>query len=227
MGENRQYLREGRMRGLVCASLLGLAATLAEGAPIYARREVLRSTWNRESTQPAAHGFSRKHDSSWDLRGRRANPPLPDPSVAQKPLAPLSATDPVVRKDSSHRPGVADSAGNPVSDLPPWDFTLLDNGQPAKIRTVQQISRAVRTNARADLRPRSINLSPQQLTQTESAIVHFLRRNSGRQETACFLYRLTRDGLFSSSKPTRRWKSAGQRGGAAQVSANSVEIGPK
>jgi hypothetical protein len=31
--------------------------------------------WNRgESTQPAAHGFSRVHDSSWDLRGRRANP---------------------------------------------------------------------------------------------------------------------------------------------------------
>jgi hypothetical protein len=49
----------------------------------------------------------------------------------------------------------------------------------------------------------AINLSPQQLTRTESAIVHFLRLNSGRQETACFLYRLTRDGLFSSSKLTR------------------------
>jgi hypothetical protein len=31
---NRQYSREGRMRGFVCASLLGLAATLAEGAPV-------------------------------------------------------------------------------------------------------------------------------------------------------------------------------------------------
>ena len=34
VGGNRQYLREGRMRGFVCASLLGLAATLAEGAPV-------------------------------------------------------------------------------------------------------------------------------------------------------------------------------------------------
>jgi hypothetical protein len=31
---NRQYSREGRMRGFVCASLLGLARTLAEGAPV-------------------------------------------------------------------------------------------------------------------------------------------------------------------------------------------------
>jgi hypothetical protein len=34
VGGNRQYLREGRMRGFVCASLLGLVATLAEGAPV-------------------------------------------------------------------------------------------------------------------------------------------------------------------------------------------------
>jgi hypothetical protein len=34
VGGNRQYLRGGRMRGFVCASLLGLAATLAEGAPV-------------------------------------------------------------------------------------------------------------------------------------------------------------------------------------------------
>lgn len=32
VGGKRQYLREGRMSGFVCASLLGLAATLAEGA---------------------------------------------------------------------------------------------------------------------------------------------------------------------------------------------------
>jgi VWFA-related protein len=131
-------------------------------------------------------------------------PPLRDPSVAPKPLAPLSATDPVVRDGLfSIDLVVADSAGNPVSDLPPWDFTLLDNGQPAKIRTVHKSREASVPAPELIFVLDAINLSPQQLTQTESAIVHFLRRNSGRQETACFLYRLTRDGLFSSSKLTR------------------------
>jgi VWFA-related protein len=120
------------------------------------------------------------------------------------PLAPLSATDPVVREGLfSIDLVVADSAGNPVSDLPPWDFILLDNGQPAKIRTVRKSREPFVPAPELIFVLDAINLSPQQLTQTESAIVHFLRRNSGRQETACFLYRLTRDGLFSSWKPTR------------------------
>ena len=121
-------------------------------------------------------------------------------SVAQQPLAPLSATNPVVREGLfSIDVVVTDAAGNPVSDLAPLDFTLLDNGQPAKIRTPH--------NSRGSLEPApelifvldAVNLSPQQLAQTESAIVRFLRR----LDSSCFLYRLTRDGLFSSSKPTR------------------------
>jgi VWFA-related protein len=131
-------------------------------------------------------------------------PPLRDPSVAQKPLAPLSATDPVVRDGLfSIDMVVADSAGNPVSHLPSWDFTLLDNGRPAKIRTMHNSLEASVPAPELIFVLDAINLSPQQLTQTESAIVHFLRRNSGRQDSPCFLYRLTRDGLFSSSKPTR------------------------
>ena len=104
---------------------------------------------------------------------------------------------------------VTDAAGNPVPDLAPWDFTLLDNGNPAKIRTW--------SNSRAASGPQSesaseavpelifvvdtINLSAQQLTQTESAITRFLKRNNGRLDSRCLLYRLTRDGLFSSLRP--------------------------
>ncbi len=130
--------------------------------------------------------------------------PLRDQPVAQKPFAPLSATDPVVREGLfSIDLVVTDSEGSPVSDLPPWDFTLHDNGQPAKIRTVHKSREASVPAPELIFVLDTINLSPQQLTQIESAIVHFLLRNSGRQETACFLYRLTRDGLFSSSKPTQ------------------------
>ena len=113
-------------------------------------------------------------------------PPLRDQPVAQKPFKLLSATDPVVRDGLfSIDLVVADSAGNPVSDLPPWDFTLLDNGQPAKIRTVHNSLEASLPAPELIFVLDAINLSPQQLTQTESAIVHFLRGNSGRQETAC------------------------------------------
>jgi VWFA-related protein len=129
---------------------------------------------------------------------------LPDLSVAQKPLAPLSATDPVVREGLfTIDVGVTDAAGNPVSDLPPWDFILLDNGQPAKIRTVRKSREPFEPARELIFVLDGINLSSQQLTQTESAVVHFLQRNNGRLDFPCFVYRLTRSGLFSSLSPTR------------------------
>ena len=131
-------------------------------------------------------------------------PPLRDPSVAQKPLAPLSATDPVVRDGLfTIDVVVTDAAGKPVSDLAPRDLILLDDGQPAKIRTLHNSPAASEPAPVLIFVVDAVNLSPLQLTQTESAIAHFLRRNDGRLEDLCFLYRLTRDGLFSSSKPTR------------------------
>jgi VWFA-related protein len=131
-------------------------------------------------------------------------PPLRDPSVAQKPLAPLSATDPVVREGLFTIDAVVtDAAGKPVSDLTPSNFTLLDNGRPAIIRTFH--------GSRATIEPApelifvldAINLSPQQLTQAESAVVHFLQRNNSRLDSPCFVYRLTGSGLLSSLRPTR------------------------
>ena len=50
--------------------------------------------------------------------------PLRDPTVAQKPLMPLSATDPVVHKGLfTIDVVVTDAAGKPVSGLARWDFT--------------------------------------------------------------------------------------------------------
>jgi VWFA-related protein len=131
-------------------------------------------------------------------------PPLRDPSVAQKPLAPLSATDSVVRDGLfTIDVVVSDAAGKPVSDLAPRDLILLDDGQPAKIRTLYKSPAASEPAPELIFVLDAVNLSPPQLTQTESSVVQFLRRNNGRLEDACFLYRLTRDGLFSSSQPTR------------------------
>jgi VWFA-related protein len=129
-------------------------------------------------------------------------PPLRDGSVAQNPLAPLSATDPVVRKGLfSIDVVVTDAAGNPVSDVAPWDFTLLDNGQPGKIRTFHNSLDASEPAPELIFVLDTVNLSPPQLAQTESAIVHFLSQNGGHLGFPCFLYRITRDGLFSSLRP--------------------------
>jgi VWFA-related protein len=131
--------------------------------------------------------------------------PLQDQSVAQKPLAPLGASSSAERKGLfTIDVVVTDAAGNPVSDLAPRDFTLLDNGQPARIRTLHNsLAAASEPVPELIFVLDTVNLSPQQLTRTETAIVHLLRRNNGRLEATCFLYRLTRDGLFSSSKLTR------------------------
>jgi VWFA-related protein len=119
-------------------------------------------------------------------------------------LVPLSATDPVVREGLfTIDVVVSDATGKPVSDLTPMDFTLLDNGRPAEIRTFHGSLAAIEPASELIFVLDAINLSSQQLTQTEGAIAHFLRRNNGRLDSPCFLYRLMRDGLFSSLKPTR------------------------
>ena len=132
-------------------------------------------------------------------------PSLRDPSVAPKPLAPLSATDAVVRNGLfTIDVAVTDAAGNPVSDLEPRDFTLLDNGQRAKIRTFHNaLAKSAEPEPELIFVLDAVNLSPQQLTQTESAIAHFLLRNNGHLEFPCSLYRLTRNGLFSSLRPVK------------------------
>ena len=99
-------------------------------------------------------------------------PPLRDPSLVQKPLATLGGSSSAERKGLfTLDVVVSDAAGDPVSDLAPRDFTLLDNGQPARIHTLHNSLAAPELIFVLD----TVNLSPQQLTRTESAIVHFLR----------------------------------------------------
>jgi VWFA-related protein len=144
-------------------------------------------------------------------------PPLRDPSAPLKPLSPLSSTDPVVHKGLfTIDVAVTDAAGKPVSDLVPRDFTLLDHGQPARIRTWQNSSAPSEPASEA---PKlifildTVNLSAQQLTESERSVVRFLQHSSGRMENPCFLYELTRDGLLSSSGFTRDGNLLAQEAG--------------
>ena len=132
--------------------------------------------------------------------------PAHELQFAQTPAAP--ATDPIVRDGLlSIAVVVTDAAGNPVTNLEPWDFTVLDNGHAMKIRTWH--NSLAGTGAVSESAPElifvvdAINLSAQQRTQTEDAIAHFLLRNNGPLKFQCLLYRLTRDGLYSSLRPSR------------------------
>ena len=127
------------------------------------------------------------------------NLPWLDSSIVQTPLTPLSAANPVVPDGLfSIDLAVTDAAGDPVSNLAPWDFTLLDNGRPAKVRTVRNSLAASEPPPEVIFVIDTVNLTPEQLTQTENSVARFLQRRNGRLDAQCFLYRLTRDGLFSS-----------------------------
>ena len=128
---------------------------------------------------------------------------LRDASVNQERPAPLSGNDAVVRDGLfSIAVDVTDAAGHPVSNIEPWEFDLLDNGQSAKIRTLHNSRAASEPPPELIFVLDTVNLSPEQLTQTEGAMTHFLLRNNGHLEFPCSLYRLTRDGLFSSLRPS-------------------------
>ena len=100
--------------------------------------------------------------------------------------------------------GVTDAAGNPVTDLASGEFTLLDNGHPTRIFTLDASG-----PASPEPVPQlifvldALNLSPSQFTSAQKAVARFLRKNGGHLDLPCMLYRLTRDGLYSSLKPTR------------------------
>ncbi|MFP5235275.1 MAG: VWA domain-containing protein [Acidobacteriota bacterium] len=126
------------------------------------------------------------------------------PSAAQKPFVPVSSNDAVVHKGLfTLDVTVTDAAGKPVSDLAPWDFTLLDNGQPARIRTFSGSLAPSEPAPKLILVLDTVNLTPLQVRQTESAISHFLLRNNGHLEYPCLLYRLTQEGLSSSLRPSK------------------------
>ena len=126
-------------------------------------------------------------------------PPLPNPSVTEGTQTPLSATDAVVDKGLfTIDVSVTNAGGSPVSDLAARDLTVLDNGQPAKIRTFNHTSAPSEPASNLIFVIDTVNLTPQQLTEAESSLVRFLQRSNGHLPFQCSFYRLTSDGLFSS-----------------------------
>jgi VWFA-related protein len=135
-------------------------------------------------------------------RAGAQSPPAQHPSAARNTFTPVSAADAVVHSGLfTIDVTVTDAAGHPVSNLAPSDFTLLDNNQPAKIRTLHDAQAPSEPAPQFIFVIDTVNLPPQQLTETESAISRFFHQNNGHLPFPCLLYRLATNGLTSSLRP--------------------------
>jgi VWFA-related protein len=136
---------------------------------------------------------------------------LPAPAQTSSPPDETGTRDRLVRLSSGAPEGlfridlgITDAAGNPVTDLAPGELTLLDNGQPSRIFTLDGSGpTSPEPVPELILVLDAVNLPASQFTSVQKAIARFLGENGGRLDMACMLYRLTRDGLYSSLKPIR------------------------
>ncbi len=139
---------------------------------------------------------------------------------AQQPLAaPTAPEDPVL----THRPPpkpksliirdgkihldliVADSAGNAVTGLQPWDFKLLDDNQPRKILSFSAFdSAAVKPDPPVEilLLIDTANLPFPQVAFVRREIDEFLRQNGGKLRQPLSLILLTETGIKVQPRPS-------------------------
>lgn len=97
---------------------------------------------------------------------------------------------------------ITDKSGKPVSGLEPGDFTLLDNGEPQKLVSVQAFDSITPTPEpppEVILVLDAINLAPQQLALAEHEAEKFLRRNNGHLVQPVSIYLLSASALSVAS----------------------------
>ena len=118
---------------------------------------------------------------------------------AEQPMTATGADTPqsLIRLDVV----VTNKLGEPVAGLEPKDFTLLDNGGPARILSFQAFNR---TTAKPDppveviLVIDTVNLSSMKASRVENQVEEFLRRNGGRLAQPVSIYRLGITGLSAT-----------------------------
>ena len=128
----------------------------------------------------------------------------PNPTLQTRPPAP--AHSPVIAEGSMHLDlSVTDAAGNPVTDLEPWDMKLTDNGHPAKILSFRGYDgKTVLPNPPVEviLVIDALNLSPQLVAFMRDQAMSFLRQNGGRPALPISIMLLTDKGLSVQPQPS-------------------------
>jgi VWFA-related protein len=113
---------------------------------------------------------------------------------------PLDVHQGMIRLDVT----VQDKSGNPVGGLTQNDFTLLDNGQPAKTLSFEAFSATAVPNPPVEvlLMIDELNISELQLTAEKHEAEIFLRLNNGHLLQPVTVYWLDKDGLSTSGRPS-------------------------
>jgi VWFA-related protein len=117
-----------------------------------------------------------------------------------EPIEPLDVSHGMIRLDVT----VQDKSGNPVGGLRQQDFTLLDNGQPAKIVSFEAFGAAALPNPPVEviLMIDELNMPEKQLSPEEHEAENFLRQNHGHPRQPVTVYWIDEDGLSTSGPPS-------------------------
>jgi VWFA-related protein len=117
-----------------------------------------------------------------------------------EPIQPLDVRQGMIRLDIT----VQDNSGNPVEGLTQQDFTLLDNGQPAKIVSFNAFGATAAPHPPVEviLMIDELNIPEQQLAAEEHEAENFLRLNHGHLRQPVSVYWINEGGLSTSGPPS-------------------------
>lgn len=137
---------------------------------------------------------------SVDQTGAPHKPEPTNPVLLQRPPQNPAASPSVVTAEGRILIDVVvtDAAGKPVTGLQPWDFTLLDNGQPRKLlsfRAFNDITSKPDPPVEVILVIDEANLPFQQVAVVRQQVEQFLRANNGRLKQPVSLVLLSDAGI--------------------------------
>ncbi|WP_109487649.1 VWA domain-containing protein [Occallatibacter savannae] len=128
----------------------------------------------------------------------------PDPTLSQRP-APRPQSLLIPEGKIKLDVVVNDTAGDPVLGLEPWDFKILDNGQPRKVLSFRKYD-GVQTKpdppVEVVLVIDMLNLPFQQVAYVRTQLDAFLRQNGGKLKQPVSVAQLTDAGLRVQPRPS-------------------------
>lgn len=128
-----------------------------------------------------------------------------DPKLETRPPAPPRANRTIPRGSLHLDFSVTDAAGNPVTDLQPWDLKLTDNGEAIKIMSFRGYDgKTVVPDPPVEVIVviDELNLGLQQVAFVRDQVASFLRQNGGRPALPVSIMLLTDKGLRVQPRPS-------------------------
>jgi VWFA-related protein len=120
---------------------------------------------------------------------------------------------------------VTDAEGKPVAGLEPWDFKLLDNGQPRRILSFRGYHDIVRPDPPVEviLLIDIVNLPFQQVAFVRQEVEQFLRENGGHLRQPVSLILLSDAGIRVQPRPSVDGKAQAQVVSQIQGSIRTID----